>query len=70
MPDELVPDELDLLMGGAEALTVAIDLETEVEADETVFLTAEVAAEALSLSLLPLNSFNNLDAAVLDVLTP
>lgn len=57
-------------MGGAEALTVAIDLETEVEADETVFLTAEVAAEALSLSLFPLNSFNSLDAAVLDVLTP
>lgn len=68
LAEELLPDEVDLLMGDAEALALAIDLETEAEAEDTVFLTAEVAAEALLLSLLPLNSFNSLDAAVLEVL--
>lgn len=45
-----------------------MDLDTEVDADDTVFLTADVAADALSFSLFPLNSFNNLDPAVFDAL--
>lgn len=45
-----------------------MDLDTEVDADDTVFLTADVAADALLFSLFPLNSFNNLDPAVFDAL--
>jgi len=70
LAEEFVPDELALLMGGAEAFAFAIDLETEADAADTDFLTADVAAKALLLSLLELKSFSNLDPAVLEVLTP
>lgn len=66
--EEPEPEEPDLVRVGAEALAFAMDLETEAEAEFMVFLTAEVADEALLFSLLPLNSFSNRDAAVLGVL--
>lgn len=66
--EEFVPDELALLIGGAGIFAFAIDLETEAEAEDTDFLTADVAADALLLSLLELNSLSNLDPAVLGAL--
>lgn len=68
--EEPVPEELDLAIVGAEALAFAMVLETEAEADATVFLTAEVAEEALLFNLLPLKSFSNRDAEFLEVLAP
>ncbi len=65
-----MPDESALLIIGAEVLAFAIDLETEADAEETDFLTADVAAEALLLSLLAVNSFKSLDPAVLEALVP
>jgi len=68
--EEFVPDELALLIAGAGIFVFAIDLETDADAEDTDFLTADVAAEALLLSLLELNSFSNLDPTVLEVLMP
>jgi len=67
---ELVVVELELLKGGAVILEFAIDFDKDAEAEDTVFMTAEEAAEALLFSLLPLNSSNNREPAVLDALAP
>jgi len=74
LPDDLAGElalvELELLKGGAVILEFAIDFDKDAEAEDTVFMTAEEAAEALLFSLLPLNSSSNREPAALDALVP
>lgn len=67
---ELALVEPELLKGGAVILDFAIDFDKDAEAEFTVFMTAEEAAEALLFSLLPLNSSNNREPVVFDVPAP
>lgn len=67
---ELALVELESLKRGAVILEFAIDFDKDAEAEDTVFMTAEEAADALLFRLLPLSSSNSREPAVLDVLAP
>ena len=70
MEKGLLPGDLAGELVGAGILMFPIDFDTGAEAEDRAFMTTEEAAEALLFILLSLNSLNNREPAVLDILAP